>query len=321
MEFGVNLIFLDTFHFRLLQSIIHRTLDVWEIRNSANSYKQGNKKSRMMEPKFEDRIFYKYLRLLNIGRQEPDFEYIKEIVKAHVSRIPFENISKLLFKKRFNSKHLIDFEAYLEGIERYNFGGTCYSNNFYLNQLLSWLGYDIKLCGADMKSPDVHLVNIVAIENNEFLIDTGYSAPFSEPLPLNSLNEYSIDMGNDHYVLKPQNKNGHPQIELFRNGILKHGYIVNPRSRNIDEFQQVIEDSFEESAVFMNALLLSRFDYPNFITIHNMKIIESCGVVSKEHSLVSIDELTSVIENRFGIPRAIVIESIEGLQMQKDAWN
>ena len=141
--------------------------------------------------------FVRYLRLLGIEKQRPDFEYLKEIVKAHVLKIPFENISKLYFYKRINLKKLIDFELYLDGIEKYGFGGTCYANNFYLNQLLSWLGYNIKLCGADMKNPDVHIVSVVNIENREFLIDTGYAAPFSEPIPLNLLNDYIIDMGKE----------------------------------------------------------------------------------------------------------------------------
>ncbi|MCD4745412.1 MAG: arylamine N-acetyltransferase [Bacteroidales bacterium] len=211
----------------------------------------------MSESEFEERLFLRYLRLLGIQKQRPSFEYLKEIVRIQVSKIPFENISKLFLKKRLNLKHLIDFELYLDGIEKYSFGGTCYSNNFYLNQLLNWLGYDIKLCGADMKNPDVHIVNIVNIENREFLVDTGYAAPFSEPLPLDLLNDYSINMGNYRYILKPQNNNNRPQIELYRNGELIHGYRVNPQARNIGEFRQVIEDSFKESATFMNALLLT----------------------------------------------------------------
>lgn len=274
----------------------------------------------MSTPEFEEKIFVRYLKLLGIHRQKPSIEALKEIVRAQVTKVPFENISKLFFIKRLNLRHLIDFELYLEGIEKYRFGGTCYSNNFYLNQLLTWLGYDIKLCGADMKNPDVHIINIVNIENREFLVDTGYAAPFSEPLPLGLSNDYTIIMGNDRYVLKPQNNNNRPQIELYRNGELTHGYSVNPLARDIGEFRQVIADSFNEGAIFMNALLLTRFDSDHFIIIHNMTIIESHGVVSKKYSLDSIDQLASVIDNRFGIPKTIVLESLSGLQMLKDAW-
>jgi len=91
----------------------------------------------MLESKFEDRNFMRYLRLLGIEKQRLDFEYLKKIVKASVDKIPFENISKLYYYKRINLKELVDFELYLDGIEKYGFGGTCYANNFYFNQLLS----------------------------------------------------------------------------------------------------------------------------------------------------------------------------------------
>jgi arylamine N-acetyltransferase len=275
----------------------------------------------MLETKFEDKLFLRYLKLLGIQKQKPSFEYLKKIGRAQVSNIPFENISKLYFKKCFNLKHLIDFELYLEGIEKYRFGGTCYSINFYLNQLLIWLGYDIKLCGADMKNPDVHLVSILNIEDREFLIDTGYAAPFTEPLPLDLLNDHTITLGIDRYILKPQHSSNRPQIELYRNGELIHGYRVNPKERKISEFRGIIQDSFKDSAKFMNALLLTRFVYNKFIVIHNMTIIESFGDVLKKQSFDSIEQLTSVINDRFKIPRTIVIQSIEGLQMVKNGWS
>ena len=275
----------------------------------------------MIQFKFDDRLFVKYLRLLGIQKQRPSFKYLKNIIGTQLSKIPFENISKLFFKKRHNLKQLIDFELYLNGVEKYGFGGTCYSINFYLNQLLSWLGYDIKLCGADMKNPDVHIVSIVSIENREFLVDTGYAAPFSEPLPLDLLNDYSINIGLDRYILKPQTNNSYSKIELYRNGELKHGYRINPKARNIGEFRQIIEDSFKESATFMNALLLTRFDNNHLIMIHNMTFIESYGNISKENSIDTFKQLTSIINDRFCIPKPIIIESLEGLQMQKNGWS
>ena len=169
-------------------------------------------------------FFFKYLKILWIQKQNPGFEYLKEIVRAQVTKIPFENVSKLFYKKRNNLEQLIDFELYLDGIEKYGFGDTCYSNNFYLNQLLSWLGYNIRLCGADMKNPDVHIVNIVNIENHEFLIDTGYASPFSEPIPLYLSNDYIINTGIDRFIIKPKDNNKQSQIELYRNGKLIHGY-------------------------------------------------------------------------------------------------
>ena len=269
----------------------------------------------------EDRHYLRYLRMLGISKQRPGKEYLKRIVSAQASRIPFENISKLFYKKHLNLKHLLDFELFLEGIEKYGFGGTCYANNYYLNQLLNWLGFDVKLCGADMENPDVHVINIVSIESREYLVDTGYAAPFSEPLPLHLSDNYTLDMGLDRYVLKPQLNDKSSQIELYRKGELIHGYRINPKARNINEFQEVIENSFEDNATFMNALLLTRFKKDTFIAIHNKTIIESLGKVWKEYLTYSNEQLATEIYKWFGIPKTIVLESIDGLQMQKNGWS
>src|SRR5665811_331066 len=127
-------------------------------------------------------LFKKYLVLLGEEEASPSPESLYKIVKAHLIKIPFENISKLYYKQQ-GMDSIPNLSKYLDSIENYSFGGTCYSNNFYLYLLLEHLGYDIKLCGADMKNPDVHLISIVKIEEREFIVDGGYAAPFLEPLP------------------------------------------------------------------------------------------------------------------------------------------
>jgi arylamine N-acetyltransferase len=113
---------------------------------------------------YEPQLFIRYLNLLGVPKREPSIDALKEIVRAQLFKVPFENISKLYYLKHRGLHHLIEFKDYLNGIEHYRFGGTCYSNNYYMNQLLTYLGYDVKLCGADMKNPDVHIVNIVSFK-------------------------------------------------------------------------------------------------------------------------------------------------------------
>lgn len=76
-------------------------------------------------------VFNKYLELLGIKEVKTSFELLCKIVKTHLTRIPFENISKLLYKNQ-GMNNIPDLTTYLSGIEKYNFGGTCYSNNYYL---------------------------------------------------------------------------------------------------------------------------------------------------------------------------------------------
>jgi len=95
--------------------------------------------------------------------------------------------------------------------------------------------------------------------------------------------------------------------------------MIKPGARNIAEFKQVIADSFNENAIFMNAFLLTRFDSDHIISIHHTTMVESCGLVSHQHNTGTVQHLTSLIERRFGIPQNIVGDCLSGLRITKDA--
>ena len=262
-----------------------------------------------------------YLAILGVARTQPGLTALRELVKAHLTRIPFENISKLYYYKRFGLTNLPDIRMYLEGIEEKHFGGTCYSNNYYLHLLLRSLGYEAKLCAADMRNPHVHAVNMITIEGREYLVDSGYAAPLLEPIPRDLKIDYETRLGRDRYVLKPQDENGCSRLLLYRDGVLRHGYLAKPAPRRIEDFSTVIAQSFAANATFLNAILLARF-YPGASTvIHNLTLIESAGDTSRIYVLANREELVTAIEVHFGMPPAVVSEAIAGLGSLQDAWN
>jgi arylamine N-acetyltransferase len=257
---------------------------------------------------------------LGVSRRAPGLDALRELVAAHVTRIPFENISKLHYRRRLGLTDLVPLPLYLDGIERYHFGGTCYPNNFHFYTLLASLGYEVKLCGADMTNPDVHMVSMVRVDGQEYLVDGGYAAPFLAPLPRGSQADIVVRLGRDRYVLKPQDENGCSRMELYRDGMLKHGYVAKPSPRKIEDFHAVIIDSFRPDATFLNAVLLARF-YPNrSLVIHNLTRIESRGSESAMYTIGSPGELVAEVEKHFGIPAEIVSDVFASLGGLKDAW-
>jgi len=262
----------------------------------------------------------RYLEILRVARKPPSLEALTELVAAHLSRVPFENISKLSYKKRLGLTYLPPIRMYLDGIEQCHFGGTCYSNNFYFYSLLASLGYQAKLCTADMATPDVHAVSMVAVGGHEYLVDTGYAAPFLSPLPRDLTSDHVIALGRDRYVLRPQDANGCSRLELYRDGTLKHGYLAKPAAKKIEDFSRVIGDSFRPDATFLNSILLARFYPGRSIVIHNLSLIESCGDKSTVHWLQDSSAVGAAIHEHFEMPRDVVAEAIAGLRELQDAW-
>ncbi len=235
-------------------------------------------------------------------------------------RVPFENVSKLYRIKQAGLRGLPGLERHLDGIELHNFGGTCYANNYYFYLLLTHAGYDIMLCGADMDTPDAHIVSMVTVDGREYLVDVGYAAPFLKPLPRDLTQDHVVSLGRDRYVLKPQDRDGGSLLELYRDGRLMHGYTAKPIPRRIEHFAHGISDSFTDGSNFMNALLLVRFFPNSSLVIHNFTLIRSEGTESRIHRLANREELTQAINDHFAIPGAIAAEAVAGLGRFRDAW-
>lgn len=280
----------------------------------------GRKQHNPLRTPLSNELVERYLRVLGVANRGPSSAALAELVYAHVTRVPFENISKLYRRKHLSLAGLPGIELFLEGIEQYHFGGTCYSNNFHFYTLLASLGYRVKLCGADMSNPDVHIVIMVEVDGREYLVDGGYAAPFLSPMPRDLQQDYVIALGRDRYVLKPQDASGCSRLEMYRDGVMKHGYLATPAARNIEEFAAVITDSFRPSATFLNALLLARFYGDRSVVIHNMSVIESRGRDTTTRALRSREDLVTEVERQFGIPGQVVREAISELHDLVDAW-
>jgi arylamine N-acetyltransferase len=266
-----------------------------------------------------EKLFGKYLHLLEVDKSEPSLDLLNQIVKAHLIKVPFENISKLLYKKQ-GINHIPDLGLFLEGIEKYNFGGTCYSNNYYLFSLLKYLGYNIRLCGADMKNPDVHLIIIVKIDNREYIVDGGYAAPFLYPLSRDLEKDYIITLGNEKYIIKPKDVMGRTKVEQYSDGKLQHWYTAKPQERKIEDFDKVIKDSYSDDAVFMNAVRITSYSANGSKVLKNFSFTE---IAENEYKTRKITPayLSSEIEMNFGIPLFVVNEAIGSIKELKDIYD
>ena len=266
-----------------------------------------------------DILFNKYLGLLGVKEAPPTFTLLAELVKAHLIKIPFENISKLLYKKQ-GMNYIPSFDVYLDAIEKHNFGGTCYSNNYYFHLLLKHLGFNVKLCGADMRNPDVHIINIVTTDEKEFIVDGGYAAPFLQPLPRYLETDFIINNGNDKYIVKPQDENGRTRIEHYNDNKLHHWYTANPAPRKIEDFRNVIEDSYADHSTFMNAVRVERFSENGSVSLRNFVVVETAG--NKTSTLkISREEMPEVINKKFGMPQNLVKEAVESIKEIKDKYD
>ncbi len=262
-----------------------------------------------------------YLRVLGVPRASPSLPALRALVTAHVTSVPFENVSKLLYRRRLGLREVPSLDRYLEGIERWHFGGTCYANNFHLWRLLQGLGYRATLCGAAMRSGvDVHAVITVAIGGRELLVDAGYAAPFLEPLPLDRGRDVVVARGRDRYVLEPRDAQGRSSLVFYRDGARLHGYTLSPTPRTEEHFRSVVADLFRAEATFMNAVMVVRFKGATSAALHNFSLVRSAGSRSSVEHLPNRHAVVEAIEREFGIPAELASEALAGVELRADPY-
>jgi len=267
------------------------------------------------------KTFERYLSILGIEAAPPSLDHLHRLVSAQLTRVPFENISKLFLKRTQGASYIPSLEQHLDGIERFSFGGTCYANNPYFSQLLRHLGYDVDMCGADMANPDVHVVSIVRLEGREYLVDVGYGAPFFEPMARGLDSEHEIVFGRNRYVLHPQDGRGRSRMDHFHDGQLIHGYVVKPAPCQIEHFNAVIRDSYSDAATFMNVVVVERFFSDRSLRFHNFTLTESTPEGATITRLANREELVDAVEHHIGIPADIVHEAVEDIALEADIYS
>src|ERR1039457_380613 len=151
--------------------------------------------------------FQRYLRLIGIAGHPAGLDGLRTLVRRHLSAVPFENMSKLLLWDREGAGRATTLPEFLDGVEYSDLGGTCYTNNPFLTDLLRELGYDADLLGADMNQPNVHTCIRVRIDSVAYHVDVGFAAPFREPIRLDRL-PVPVEEGANRYVLAQDTASG-----------------------------------------------------------------------------------------------------------------
>jgi arylamine N-acetyltransferase len=266
-------------------------------------------------------LFERYLSILEVERERPSLDQLRRLVRAQLIRVPFENISKLFLKKTRGAAFIPSLEEHLDGIERFNFGGTCYANNPYFAELLRHSGFEVDLCGADMTRPDVHVVSMVRLEGREYLVDVGYGAPFDAPMPLDLDREQEIVRGENRYVLHPRDTQGRSRMHQLRDGKLVHSYLAKSEPREIGDFAEVIRESYSDTATFMNVVVVEQFFPDRSLRFQNFDLKESTPDATTITRLADKEELAASIARSCGFPGKVVREAIADIALEADIYS
>ena len=262
-------------------------------------------------------IFNRYLNILGVERTEPVWDKLAEITSAHLVTIPFENVSKIYQVYIQQNRKFSDLKEYLDTIENNQLGGTCFTNNYFLNLLLIHLGFQARICSANISvpgaRPDSHMVNVVQIDGREVVVDVGYGAPFWHPFYCDSKSDVEQIFASDKYVLKPKDKDGNSKLDVYHKDQIVHGYLLKSQPKTLHDFKEVIEFSYSDKGTFLNRLVFVKFYQGTYVALRNNKLTETTQESSKVTTLHSRQEIINVLQMNFSINAEIACAVIDVL--------
>ena len=130
----------------------------------------------------------RYLTLLGVDRAEPTLQTLQQITRAHLERVPFENVTSILRRAAAGDAPVppLDPNAILASWERRQGGGVCFEVAEMVSGLLVGLGYRAHVVLASRDFIGTHQGVVVDLGERSYLVDVGNGAPFFEPIPLDA---------------------------------------------------------------------------------------------------------------------------------------
>lgn len=139
-------------------------------------------------------------RLGHQGPAEPTLETLRAIHKKHLLSIAFDNSRNADRGFEVFGDIRIDEDAVFEEIVIGGRGGVCYELNGLLRRLLTDLGFDVRILGAQLNGglgPELeHVFSCVHLDGETWLVDVGLAGPsFLEPLRITDhvQSQYGVD--------------------------------------------------------------------------------------------------------------------------------
>lgn len=258
-----------------------------------------------------------YLSILGLSKEAPSYDYLAKICRSHLSTLPFENISKLLY---FRDQHKNGFvippvETWIQNHFHYHFGGTCYTLNYNLRELLMQLNFE---CDYVMLGNE-HMGILVELPGERVYVDCGAAAPIFQPVRMESNPLNVSQFGDDKVHIQPV----HPETGRYKyvrytqgkqNG--KDWHININQKCEFQDFHDIILQSTMAGTTFMTILRcqLWQLNQGRSVSLVNNQfgIRHSDGRINK-YALHSVAEIEDVIANEFALPKLPVREAIDVL--------
>ena len=234
------------------------------------------------------------------GPTSPNADTLRQIHRAHLLAVPFENLDIPLKRKI-----VCEEESFLRKIVERRRGGFCYEMNGAFAALLRSLGFQVTLLSARVPKEDGsegpefdHLTLRVELEE-PWLADVGFGDSFLEPLRLKTGVEQK-QAGRKFRIIEANESLHVERCEADGSWKLEYSFTLQPRQ--LPEFAAMCHyHQTSPESPFTRKQVCSLATPDGRITLSGMKLITTRDGKREEREMGSQAEWQQVLKNQFGV--------------------
>ncbi|MBD0380054.1 arylamine N-acetyltransferase [Paenibacillus sedimenti] len=251
-----------------------------------------------------------YLRCLKIEPQKPSMDYLRNLVKTHLERFPFENISKIRYylHQSYNGlAWLPELGTFLNNFAAKGLGGNCYILNTHFGRLLHSLGYEVDIVKAT--GGNTHLALKVTLENQSYYADVGYGAPLFEPISLKEQPRFTREVEITKLGVRQF------MIDRRMNGQSFVTKQIEWEPVGLEHFGEAITNSLrdEDDNPFMRRIVATVFKQDTAYSVMNQKLFIKTNQGTEVHEYTHKGEWLDMMLVTLGFEPYVVEEALEFL--------
>lgn len=252
-----------------------------------------------------------FMAYYGIASRLPNIDFLR-IILRYFSRLPYENISKIIkLNRHINSPgHPIRLpDEVMSDHAQFHLGGTCFSLTYFLHAILSRHGFDAYPVIAHMRNrPNVHCALVTMLEGSRILVDPGYL--LNDPMEIHPdcPRIYHSSHAGVELVFERETEIYH--LYTFDRLESKWRYCFADRPLSADEFLNFWLESF--SAPTMHGICLTQLSPEGRVYLHN-DYLQISSINGKQKRRIK-ENLQDVIQSIFGIDGGRVDEALSAVE-------
>ncbi len=239
----------------------------------------------------------KFLKDFRYDGAKPSMEHIASISR-YFSRLPYENISKILKKEHTTTDQRLRFPDELTHDHyAWHLGGTCFSLTYFLCGIYTLLGYNAQplICHLNW-GDNTHSAIVIQFARTRYLVDPGYM--IFKPIPLKKENMESYISSETGLSLRFDAELDEYALYTYRKQQFIRRYRFVDQNVDWEDFAQFWEASFDLPG--MDDLTLTRIEGNEMLFIQG----DFVKITSPERikKVRKWDLAEKMVQDRFKIP-------------------